>query len=1011
MAFLSTNRASQPNRLGSIQVGTSEYGTVVALGYGSFKAPIKLLDYQDFTSVAKSAGGKGGSISSYEYSAAVDALVCIGPIAGMGNTYDSGGSSQLLAATETWTIPQGDGTGYQALHGGAAFWYDEGVTYQVNYSYSANDFGSDGDVTISGDQPAPFEKVAAITGQKQYTVSATGLYQFNPLDVGISVSITYAYTTQDTTATDTTADNTAIAPIQRYGISMIPGNTPSMPWGYMATKHPENALRYDGIARMVAPAMDLGSSATTPTLSIEVLNGRLKAFGNGVADCNPADIISDILTMADAGCAWPYLGDMTLHSNFCAANNLFMSPFYDSARKVTEMIKELCDLTNSDSLWSGNVLKIIPYGDTSAVGNGRTFNPPTEPVYVIDDDDLICKAGEDPVQIEWPDLSDNYNRVIFEYTARNDNYNTAVIHEQDEASILMNGVLPMQTITAHHYCVQLYAAVAMNMLLRRMAVPLRKYTFVAKWYYDLMEPMDIIVVNVSTGGLGLTPMRLVSKEEQDDYSLSIEAEDFFWGMADGVQYPKGPNGGNGPGTYTLPGATSLLAAFQPNSRITGGGAELWLALSGGPDWGGCNVWLSLDGTNYGDTPIGEQFGSARAGMLTSVLPSSADPDTDDTAGVTVTGSLTTVSETDADSFATLSLVGTELVSYANATLTGSTGLTNSYNLSYLRRGVFATSPQSHSVGEVFVRLDDQVFKYTIDPSLFGKTVFLKFTSKNLYGQQEQILSTVSPVAVVLGGSISASTMAVGSFLNSDGATATVDIYLPGGAPTAGGTTSLPNGAIITLPPYSFSSETPGTTYYVNYNAATSAYAIYTDPNLWLADQHAGLVPIGSTTTPATSTAGSYAFSRYSDTGTEPTNNPQGAYAAGGNAVVSSTGSSTPSPYPGKPASSSQRFGLCSWFGVTGTLAAAKTLSLTAAVSTSGDSSSTNSVSVTLDGSSWTTLFTASGTNASQSYQVPIPAGTNLANVMVRAASSCYPPTGSSGQTAYASITVSNLLIS
>jgi hypothetical protein len=121
-----------------------------------------------------------------------------------------------------------------------------------------------------------------------------------------------------------------------------------------------------------------------------------------------------------------------------------------------------------------------------------------------------------------------------------------------------------------------------------------------------------------------------------------------------------------------------------------GGPEIWIGACGTPTlWGGCNVWVSLDGGNsYGVAPVGIIEASARIGTLTATLPLTADPDTTDTLAVSLAASLGTLNSTSAngrDSFVTGCLVDSEIVSYLTATLTGA----NAYNLTNLRRGATA----------------------------------------------------------------------------------------------------------------------------------------------------------------------------------------------------------------------------------------------------------------------------------------------------------------------------------
>ena len=1016
-------RSQVPNKLGSIQVQSSEVGVVIPWGAGSFKAPVKLLDYVDFTATKQYPGGKGGGNYSYDYTAAVDMLFCSGPVGGVGNVYSSSGGGSLIGATETHTIPSG--LTITVANNGLAFYYDEGVTYSQPFSVTANDYGSDGETTTSGIQQALMAKVGTPSpGPLQYFVALdggnAGIYSFNAADAGKAITITYAYTTEDTNTGDSSSNIYNRSPLEQYAVGFIAGLDPQQPWGYMESRYPTRALSYPGLARLTAEKLDLGQSATPPNLAAEVTNGNLIAFGGGVADCDPAAAIAKICSDPVFGFDWNYLGDLTQYSNFCVANGLFLSPFYDSQRKATAILGELCDLTISEAVWSGAALKIVPYGDTTAVGNGRTFTPQTEPIYSLDRSDMIAPKKGEPVKMSWPDLTNNYNSVLFQYTRRDDNYDNDILNDKDEASILMNGLLPSKTITGDFYREKNYAAVAMNMLLKRNSYPLRTYKFTLKWWYCLLEPMDIVLLQTGIGDDTFQAVRIISVSENETFQLEIEAEDFAFGVASGVLYPKGDGNGATTGKLDYPGPTTLLAAFLPTLRLTNGLTQLWIAATGGASWGGCKAWLSIDGTNYGSTPVAQQNGSSRAGMLTAPLAAGSDPDTTDTASINISGSITGGSQADADSFTTLSLVGSELISYETATLVGSSYGTNAYDLTYLRRGVFTGNNQAHSAGEIFVRLDDSIIKYTIDPSLIGKPLFLKLTSFNLYGLQDEDLSNVQAYEIGLSGAASSSNMTVGSFLNSDGS-ATVDVYRMGTSEGTSGSGTLVNGAAVVLPATNWASEQAGQWYGVNYNVTAAAYVLYTDPNAWRAGQAAGYLTIGSTTTPTSSSGGSPGGSnyagQYSDLGSSPTSTPAGAFQSSGAGVSSSATSND--------GEGSQSNGLCDWFGWAGTTSQVLSLTFTASVSIAdtNNASSVVTVTATLDGSTYRQLFSATESSTVSTCTLSIPSGTNLANVQVSAGAYSTATTSSPGSSGYYSggqqssasssayLTIANLQIS
>ena len=101
-------------------------------------------------------------------------------------------------------------------------------------------------------------------------------------------------------------------------------------------------------------------------------------------------------------------------------------------------------------------------------------------------------------------------------------------------------------------------------------------------------------------------------------------------------------------------------------------------------------------------------------------------------------------------------------------------------------------------------------------------------------------------------------------------------------------------------------------------------------------------------------------------------------------------------------------GICTWSGWAGTLPAAKTLSVTSAVATDQSGGlSHNSLSYTLDGSSWANFYATTAPIPSATYTAAVPSGTNLANVAVKAASYC-TVSRVSGDYADATITVSGL---
>ncbi|MGI8568908.1 MAG: phage tail protein [Methylocella sp.] len=202
---------------------------------------------------------------------------------------------------------------------------------------------------------------------------------------------------------------------------------------------------------------------------------------------------------------------------------------------------------------------------------------------------------------------------------------------------------------------------------------------------------------------------------------------YIWGGA--VSF-----GGTGP-TFLPAFASVTGAALATSGTSTPEGAS----GIADPNWGGAFVWLSTDGNTYGN--IGTVLAPARQGFLTAALPfpSGGNPDVTNTLSVSLTesgGALASGTASDAANGVTLCLVDNELLAYATATLAG----TNAYNLTYLFRALYGTSPAAHSSGAPFARIDTAIFKYPLPPALIGVPLSLKFQSFNIFGQAVEDLS-------------------------------------------------------------------------------------------------------------------------------------------------------------------------------------------------------------------------------------------------------------------------------
>jgi len=852
------SRNTQPNKLGSVQVQTSEYGVCLPVLFGANRLAAKLIDYLNFTAVKQTQGGKGGGgVTGYEYFAAVLLLLWKnGQYAsdGIGNIYDAGGAQQLTETTETFTIPGGGGS-HTVANAGSAFYYDEGVSYQASYSITVNDYGSDGLATLSGLDTRPMEKVASGPGALQYSVNATGTYTFSGSDAGKTVTITYAYTATPTHVAATSA------PAEYLNLSIFRGTRPQSAWGYL-TSYGSHALDYPGLVLAGDQSMDLGSSATVPSYNFEGLNGNGLAFGSGIMDCDPAAIITAILTDPFLGMAYPYLGDLTQLSDYCVANGIFLSPYYDSAKAASSVIEDLAALANSEvfSSWDGT-LKAVPYGDTTVVGFGKTFTPNTQPLYDFTIDDFVEDGNEEPLTISIPNIADCSNYIKLEFKNRAQSYNVDTVDDINQASVNVIGLRPAETITAHAITTADVAQLVLNATLTRKSYPYRNFKWKLPPAFPHLEQMDIVTVTHPNPAYGITrwPVRITEIEEDEQTAeLTVTAKDFPWGSGQPAKYPRNPSGGDPLPGRQYPGSIAAPIIFEAMDRISrSGGPEIWIGVAGQTQyWGGCHVWMSKDGVDYDNAPIGTIHAQARMGQLVNAVLAVADPDTTSTFDVEMAGynpsALNSSSTAAADGALTLSLVDNELISYSTTAAATVSGVPVQQLTSYIRRGVFGTLSAAHGAGSIFLRLDGAVFSYEYDPTLVGTTLHFKFTSFNQVGLMEESLSDVIAYDFLLDGKFGNSgksiqnNLAIDTVL--DGSAADIRIYQAGTSPGTAGTFTREDGTTLTAPAATLTGNAFSTTFYIGFNPATGTYSTFTDYNRFQLFLSYGWIGAGTVTT-------------------------------------------------------------------------------------------------------------------------------------------------------------------
>jgi hypothetical protein len=785
--------------------------------------------YGDFTTIAhtsqQASGGKGfgggtTKTTSYTYTAAVAMGACEGPIAYFANVWDTSGVAELVDANETYTVPGGGGS-YSPVYNAPLYYGNIGCGRVDSYYVVADDYGSDGPVTLSGFMTTPMQPVAygdpILAGQYSMSPSSPWVYYFSGADAGKQISVQYKYVTAVTAA----------LPPSEVFMTDFNGARPQTPWSYLTSAHPTQALGYTGIAYLANSDFDLGSSGELPNLNWEVLG--IGVTGGGLLDADPSFIIYDMLTSVYYGASFnpSYIGDMSAMQNYCYANGILLSPVFDSQDTHANQLQTILDIVNTAAFWSEGKLKFVPAGEKTVAGNGYVFVPDTYPKYFVCDNDYIRTGTTAPVQVAVKDPADAMNVVAVEYIDRSNDYNVSTVEVKNEANINVFGEKRDDVRTMHPITSAAVAQLVADTYAKQNVYLNQTFKFTLGLQYCRIEPMDVIALNDSVLGLVNTPVRISSVTEKEDGTYEFEAYQFIFGSSSPTGQPVQSGSGYQPNGNADPGNVLPPIIFEANDRLAlnPGEYEVWIGICGQlTTWAGATVWMAVDGVTY--KQVGRIYGAARMGYTTTVLPASSDPDTTHSVGVQlqdIGGVLLSGTASDCNNYRTLCFFRTpsgavELISYQTATLLGP----QQYQLgTLLRRGVFGSPIESFPASSNFLRLDQAIFVLPVDPTLVGSTMSFKFTSFNELGTQEQDIANVTAYTFVFNGSYNN----FGQFVGND---ATVDSIGTGGPPFTAATVraygpsgisdpieiNKSDGTVTNIGPFTFPGQALATGYYV-----------------------------------------------------------------------------------------------------------------------------------------------------------------------------------------------------
>jgi Putative phage tail protein len=326
---------------------------------------------------------------------------------------------------------------------------------------------------------------------------------------------------------------TGLAAVGLNGYAGDDGQAPDPVFASSDTNAP--VIGYSGTAYVTGTPLQLGSSPALPNLSFEIYGIAAGTAGPDYPrDARPDRIVTELLTNPRYGAGFPAAHLDTAHSladwgTYCQAAELAMSLLLDKQQPAARWLEEVAQLTASAVVWSGNLLKIIPYGDTALVANGASWNPDLTWQYSLGDGDFLrwqeSEGGSDPVLLSRTDPAQITNWLSLEYMDSGNSYNPQLVVVFDQGLIDQYGIRSEPPVQAHEFTNPTSAGIAAQLLLQRKAYVRNTYRFKLGWRYALLEPMDIVQLTDATLGLDRKAVRITAIEEDDNGELTVTAEE------------------------------------------------------------------------------------------------------------------------------------------------------------------------------------------------------------------------------------------------------------------------------------------------------------------------------------------------------------------------------------------------------------------------------------------------------------------------------------------------------
>lgn len=510
-------------------------------------------------------------------------------------------------------------------------------------------------------------------------------------------------------------------PNEKIELTLFKGDYGQTPWPYMLSKHPDKALPYSGLAYM-AGVVDLGDRGSLPQYNFEI-QGKLLETGDGV-DVNPADYIVHVLQSVGADVVIDGIDNFRAYCK--AADILISTPPNQKSAKAQQVINDIAEITNSLVFWSTDRLKIVPLAD-KPIGD---WTPANQIQYDLTADDFIAGSDGQLILYKRKDSSEAYNEATVEFINRANSYEKETVSFEVVADVQRNGLKPASKKTAHYLYTKARAQYYAEQLAMKRLYAKTQYTFRLDWAFCALEVGDLVTLTDKSCQLDHQIVVITSVNEAADGQLELTAEGKPAGTYAPAKYNVHEN--ERPFVDYNQEAPSVndVAIFQTVGDV--GGNQIFVGVNAPSGWGGCSVWLSDNDQTY--QRIGNISQQARMGRTKYGFAQNGN-----FCNVTINqGVLKSGTHIDAERGNTLCWVNGEAISYEDVEVHPN----NWFTLRGLVRGQYGTNAINHNADERFVRVDEALFRYPYRKEDIGKTIYLKFTSMNLFGSNEQGLDEV-----------------------------------------------------------------------------------------------------------------------------------------------------------------------------------------------------------------------------------------------------------------------------